>query len=80
MNEFLCSLRLGRFVNTIRHRYAAIRTIIGQSGCKESAKHCLWMSKIKGKGAVLAENENIDVMNFSLVRGGVITGKVTDAL
>src|SRR5215212_8760214 len=28
---------------------------------------------------VLAEDENVDGLNFSLVRGGVITGKVTDA-
>src|SRR5258705_9734371 len=31
------------------------------------------------KSLVLAENENIEDINFSLVRGGVITGKVTDA-
>ena len=30
------------------------------------------------KSLVLAENENIEDINFSLVRGGVITGKVTD--
>lgn len=32
-----------------------------------------------GKGLVLAENETVEDVDFSLVRGGVITGKVTDA-
>ena len=31
------------------------------------------------KTVVIAEDENVDGINFSLVRGGVITGKVTDA-
>ena len=31
------------------------------------------------KTVVVAEDENVDDINFSLVRGGVITGKVTDA-
>ena len=31
------------------------------------------------KTVVLSEGENIEKINFSLVRGGVITGKVTDA-
>src|SRR5258705_11665296 len=31
------------------------------------------------KSLVLAEDENIEDINFSLIRGGVITGKVTDA-
>src|SRR5258705_8384697 len=48
LHEFLCSLRLRRLVNTIRRRYAAIRTIIGQAGRKESAKHCLWTSNNQG--------------------------------
>ena len=33
----------------------------------------------RGKVLVLGEGENIDNINFSLVRGGVITGKITDA-
>ncbi|HAF24084.1 MAG TPA: hypothetical protein DCK93_14455 [Blastocatellia bacterium] len=32
-----------------------------------------------GKSLVLAEGENVEGINFSLVRGGVITGKVTSA-
>lgn len=31
------------------------------------------------KGVVVGEDENVEGVNFSLVRGGVITGKVTDA-
>ena len=33
----------------------------------------------RGKTVVLGDDENVDGVNFSLVRGGVITGKVTDA-
>ena len=33
----------------------------------------------RGKTVIVAEDENVDDINFSLVRGGVITGKVTDA-
>jgi hypothetical protein len=33
----------------------------------------------RGKSVIVAEDENVDDINFSLVRGGVITGKVTDA-
>jgi hypothetical protein len=33
----------------------------------------------RGKLLVLAEGENVENINFSLVRGGVITGKITDA-
>ena len=33
----------------------------------------------RGKSVIVAEDENVDNINFSLVRGGVITGKVTDA-
>ena len=33
----------------------------------------------RGKTVVVGENENVEDINFSLVRGGVITGKVTDA-
>jgi hypothetical protein len=33
----------------------------------------------KGKTVLVGEDENIDNINFALVRGGVITGKVTDA-
>ena len=33
----------------------------------------------RGQMIVLGEGENVDEINFSLVRGGVITGKVTDA-
>jgi len=33
----------------------------------------------KGKTVLVGEDENIDNINFSLVRGGVITGKITDA-
>ena len=31
------------------------------------------------KSVVIAEDENVEGVNFSLIRGGVITGKVTDA-
>ncbi len=34
---------------------------------------------LQRKSLVLAEDENIEDINFSLIRGGVITGKVTDA-
>ncbi len=33
----------------------------------------------KSKTVIVAEDENVESINFSLVRGGVITGKVTDA-
>ena len=33
----------------------------------------------RGKTVVVGEDENVEGINFSLVRGGVITGKVTDA-
>jgi hypothetical protein len=33
----------------------------------------------KTKRVIVGEDENVEGMNFSLVRGGVITGKVTDA-
>ena len=33
----------------------------------------------RGKSVVVGEDENVDGINFSLTRGGVITGKVTDA-
>jgi Carboxypeptidase regulatory-like domain len=33
----------------------------------------------KTKSVIVAEDENVETINFSLVRGGVITGKVTDA-
>jgi 5-hydroxyisourate hydrolase-like protein (transthyretin family) len=33
----------------------------------------------KGKTVLVGEDENIENINFALVRGGVITGKVTDA-
>lgn len=33
----------------------------------------------KSKTVIVGENENVEGINFSLVRGGVITGKVTDA-
>jgi protocatechuate 3,4-dioxygenase beta subunit len=33
----------------------------------------------KTKNVVVGEDENVEGINFSLVRGGVITGKVTDA-
>jgi 5-hydroxyisourate hydrolase-like protein (transthyretin family) len=33
----------------------------------------------RGKYLVLAEGENVENINFSLVRGGVITGKIIDA-
>src|SRR5688572_7891806 len=33
----------------------------------------------RGKSVIVAEDENVDDINFSLVRGGVITGKVIDA-
>ena len=34
---------------------------------------------VNRKSVVIAEDENVEGINFSLVRGGVITGKVTDA-
>ena len=34
---------------------------------------------LKSKGVVVGEDENVDGINFSLVKGGVITGRVTDA-
>jgi protocatechuate 3,4-dioxygenase beta subunit len=33
----------------------------------------------RGKNVIVGEDENVDDINFSLVRGGVITGKITDA-
>ena len=33
----------------------------------------------RAKTVVVGEDENVEGINFSLVRGGVITGKVTDA-
>ena len=33
----------------------------------------------KSKAVIVGDDENVDGINFSLVRGGVITGKVTDA-
>jgi hypothetical protein len=33
----------------------------------------------RGKSVLVGEDENIESINFSLVRGGVITGRVTDA-
>lgn len=33
----------------------------------------------RGKTVVVGEDENVEDINFALVRGGVITGKVTDA-
>lgn len=33
----------------------------------------------RGKSVIVGEDENIEDINFSLVRGGVITGKITDA-
>ena len=33
----------------------------------------------RGKTVVVGEEENVEGINFSLIRGGVITGKVTDA-
>lgn len=33
----------------------------------------------RGKTVVVGEDENVEGVNFSLIRGGVITGKVTDA-
>ena len=33
----------------------------------------------RGKSVIVGEGENVDGINFSLVRGGVVTGKVTDA-
>jgi protocatechuate 3,4-dioxygenase beta subunit len=33
----------------------------------------------RGKNVIVGEDENIENINFSLVRGGVITGKITDS-
>ena len=33
----------------------------------------------RGKSVIVGEDENIEDINFSLVRGGVITGKITDS-
>jgi hypothetical protein len=33
----------------------------------------------RGKNVIVGEGENVDGINFSIVRGGVVTGKVTDA-
>lgn len=32
-----------------------------------------------GKSVIVGEDENVEDINFSLIRGGVITGKITDA-
>jgi 5-hydroxyisourate hydrolase-like protein (transthyretin family) len=37
------------------------------------------MKQVRVKNVLVTEDENIDNINFSLVRGGVITGRVTDA-
>lgn len=37
------------------------------------------MNNYRGKNVIVGEDENVDNINFSLLRGGVITGKVTDA-
>jgi hypothetical protein len=39
----------------------------------------LVVSRARGKTLLLAEGEDVQDIDFSLVRGGVITGKVTDA-
>jgi protocatechuate 3,4-dioxygenase beta subunit len=36
-------------------------------------------NNLRGKNVVVGEDEEVEDINFSLVRGGVITGKVTDA-
>ena len=36
-------------------------------------------SNAKSKGVLVGQDENVDGINFSLVKGGVITGRVTDA-
>ena len=33
----------------------------------------------RGKSVIVGDDENVEGINFSLVRGGVVTGKVTDA-
>ena len=33
----------------------------------------------RGKNVIVGDDENVEGINFSLVRGGVVTGKVTDA-
>src|SRR5688572_32322716 len=33
----------------------------------------------RGKNVIVGDDENVEDINFSLVRGGVITGKITDA-
>jgi protocatechuate 3,4-dioxygenase beta subunit len=33
----------------------------------------------RGKNVIVGDDENVEDINFSLIRGGVITGKVTDA-
>jgi len=38
-----------------------------------------FLSRIRGKALLLGEGEDVQGIDFSLVRGGVITGKVTDA-
>ena len=35
--------------------------------------------EIRGKQLLVGDDENVDGVNFSMVRGGVITGRVTDA-
>ena len=37
------------------------------------------LREIRAKNVLVGEDENIENINFALVRGGVITGKVTDA-
>ena len=36
------------------------------------------INNLGSKGLILGEGENVEDINFSLVRGGVITGKITD--
>jgi protocatechuate 3,4-dioxygenase beta subunit len=37
------------------------------------------LKELRSRNVLVGEDENIDNINFALVRGGVITGKVTDA-
>jgi 5-hydroxyisourate hydrolase-like protein (transthyretin family) len=37
------------------------------------------VSNSRGKSVIVGEDEDVDDINFALVRGGVITGKITDA-
>ena len=38
-----------------------------------------FVTDLRGKTVIVGEDENVENINFSLIRGGVITGKVTDA-